>query len=107
MYATDKKVSHLSIENWASFLSLTHQTDPPCYNVSQLSVPTMLFTGSNDWLADPQDVQILLDKLTAAKASFTVHNLPDYEHLDFIWGINANREVYDVIIDDIINTEKN
>ena len=26
--------------------------------------------------------------------------MPDYEHLDFIWGINANREVYDVIIDD-------
>ena len=66
----------------------------------------MLFTGTKDWLADPPDVKMLTDKLTAAKVSYTVHNLPTYEHLDFIWGINANSDVYEVIIDDIIKTER-
>ena len=66
----------------------------------------MMFTGNKDWLADSLDVKILTDKLTTAKVPYTVHNLPDYEHLDFIWGINANTDVYDVIINDIISTER-
>ena len=32
------------------------QPTPPSYNVTELNVPTALFTGGHDWLADPTDV---------------------------------------------------
>ena len=35
----------------------THtQATPPSYNITELNVPTALYTGGHDWLADPTDV---------------------------------------------------
>ena len=84
----------------------SHQYTPPCYNISRLSVPTYMFTGGKDWLADPTDVGGLTKALNAAKIPYTNKTLPNYEHLDFIWAIHANQDVYDVIINDILASEK-
>ena len=70
--------------------------------MTKLNVSTALFTGGNDWLADPKDVALLRPLLVKNKILYSDLNFTDYEHLDFIWGINANRDVYDVIIKDII-----
>ena len=83
-------------------LSSPYQTNPPCYNMSKLTVSTALFTGGQDWLADPEDVALLIPLLMQNKILYSNISFPDYEHLDFIWGINANKDVYDVIIKDII-----
>lgn len=69
------------------------------YDLTKLSTPTYLFTGNNDWLADPQDVQSLTPKISNVLKG--VVNIPYYEHLDFIWGIDAANKVYTVIIDEI------
>ena len=79
--------------------SLLPQSTPPLYNVTKLTVPTFLFTGSKDWLADPQDVAALIPKIQGVIKKHI--NIPYYEHLDFIWGIDAATKVYKVIIDDI------
>ncbi|XP_003383462.2 PREDICTED: gastric triacylglycerol lipase-like [Amphimedon queenslandica] len=72
---------------------------PPLYNLSQFPVPTYLFTGNKDWLADPTDVKGLINKLNTTSNSLKgVTNIPYYEHLDFIWGIDAAEKVYKVII---------
>ena len=71
-----------------------------------LQVSTALFTGGDDWLADTEDVAMLIPKLKETQVLHFVKNMTDYNHLDFVWGINANRKVYDVIIEDIIAEEK-
>lgn len=62
-------------------------------------VPTFLFTGNKDWLADPTDVKGLINTLnTTSDALKGVTNIPYYEHLDFIWGIDAGEKVYKLIV---------
>ena len=72
------------------------------YKVSELSVPTYLFTGNHDYLADQKDVKNLIDNLKPLNTSGKLQhlNIPKYEHLDFIWALDANKLVYDVIIED-------
>ncbi|MBZ3872624.1 Gastric triacylglycerol lipase [Sciurus carolinensis] len=68
---------------------------PPYYNVTAMSVPIAVWNGGNDLLADPQDVNILLPKLS----NLIYHKeLLPYNHLDFIWGINAPQEVYNEMV---------
>lgn len=70
---------------------------PPLYNASQLTVPTVLFTGGNDTLADPTDVAHLKNTISNG-VIIGDWNIPKYEHLDFIWGLDANTQVYDKVI---------
>ena len=72
-----------------------NQTTAPLYDLTRVNVPVALYWGYNDWLADPIDVKYLQ------------HNLPnivddlgivDYDHLDFIWAINANTVLYERMI---------
>ena len=73
------------------------QDSPPEYNVSALNVPTVLFTGTKDWLADRQDVATLVPKIAHTVIKHV--NLPSYDHLDFIWGLDAHTKVYKPIVD--------
>ena len=87
--------------DWTIILckSLLPQSTPPLYDVTKLAVPTFLFTGGEDLIADPQDVAGLIPKIQGVIKNHI--NIPYYEHLDFIWGIDAATKVYKVIIDDI------
>jgi len=40
-----------------------HQSTPPLYNVKDMKVPTALFSGGHDTLADPADVAVLLTQV--------------------------------------------
>ena len=83
------------------YVSSYFQKTPPLYNVTKLTVPTFLFTGGHDWLADPKDVAGLISKIQGVMKNHI--NISYYEHLDFIWGIDAATQVYKVIIEDIKN----
>ena len=80
-------------------LNMKHynSSTPPQYDISALSVPTALFAGGNDFLADPRDVVWLEGQL---RPGVLVKNVfyDDYNHLDFVWGIDANERVYDHLI---------
>ncbi|EDV27058.1 uncharacterized protein TRIADDRAFT_54597 [Trichoplax adhaerens] len=67
------------------------QTTPPIYHVNKMHVPTAVFSGGHDFLADPTDVKSLLSKIPNLVFNRT---LSDYEHLDFIWGLNSATKVY-------------
>ncbi|KAJ7333608.1 hypothetical protein OS493_017151 [Desmophyllum pertusum] len=74
----------------------------PKYNASAINVPVALYWGGNDWLADPDDVKILMQKLTN---KWYDKYIEVWEHLDFIWGLDAAPLVYDDIIKKIIQIE--
>lgn len=67
----------------------------PEYAISKLEVPTVLFWGGKDLLADPEDVQTLIPKIKNLKGNYFD---PEMDHLDYIWGSNAADGVYSPII---------
>jgi len=63
-----------------------------------MDVATATFSGGNDWLADPTDVSELLPKLP----HHVYHQAIDYyEHLDFIFGLDANVKIYPHVIEEL------
>ncbi|XP_036351668.1 gastric triacylglycerol lipase isoform X2 [Ochotona princeps] len=78
-------------------LNIEHfnQPTPPYYNVTAMNVPTAVWSGGQDLLADPEDVDLLLPKLS--NLIYHKEILP-YNHLDFIWAMNAPQEVYNEMI---------
>ena len=78
------------------------QPKPRKYKVS-LTTPVYAYSGGQDWLADPKDVKWLISKVP-----HLLHHkiIPKYNHLDFIWGEDANRIVYKQIVRTITKYEK-
>lgn len=71
------------------------QSTPPAYNVSAMTVPVALYWSQKDWLADPTDVRALLPQLPSKLYDKYITN---WDHLDFIWGMDAATVVYYDII---------
>jgi len=73
------------------------QPTPPEYNLSTYptDLPTILFCGGEDGLADPTDVQILLSVLAGSPI---VHFEEDYGHLDPLLGYKAYSLTYPKVL---------
>ncbi|KAM9991291.1 hypothetical protein ACTFIZ_004706 [Dictyostelium cf. discoideum] len=67
------------------------QSTPPKYDITQFNTPVIAFSGGQDFLADPDDVEWLIPQL---KSLVYYKNLPTYSHLDFVWGETAYIDVY-------------
>uniref|UniRef100_A0A663EG94 AB hydrolase-1 domain-containing protein n=1 Tax=Aquila chrysaetos chrysaetos TaxID=223781 RepID=A0A663EG94_AQUCH len=72
------------------------QATPPLYNIEEMTVPTAVWTGGQDLLADPKDAAISLSQI---KRVIYRKRIPEWAHLDFIWGVDAPLHMYNVIID--------
>uniref|UniRef100_A0A8B9PFW6 Partial AB-hydrolase lipase domain-containing protein n=1 Tax=Apteryx owenii TaxID=8824 RepID=A0A8B9PFW6_APTOW len=72
------------------------QMAPPLYNVRNMKVPTAIWYGGDDCLADPRDVALLLPQI----ANLVYHKLiPEWNHLDFLLSLNATDVLYKDIVD--------
>lgn len=72
---------------------------PPSYNISNYpiaNVPTAIFSGEKDILADPEDVDLLLQSLPPAPWGHNplVRQIRNFGHLDFVWDISASEVLY-------------
>ncbi|GBP33663.1 Lipase 3 [Eumeta japonica] len=69
---------------------------PPEYIFKNVRTPVFLHYAENDWLSTPKDVDILYGKLPNA-IKYKI-SLPKFNHLDFVFAIDARKLVYDRII---------
>jgi len=69
---------------------------PTQYNISSVNIPTALFYGGADLLADKTDVETYI----VPYLPNLVYNrlISQFSHLDFVWGTHANQYVYDDIV---------
>jgi len=70
-----------------------NQSLPPQYPIKPMTVPTAIFSGGKDWLADPTDVDYIFDQIQSETLVFR-KTIPDYNHMDFIWALSANKLIY-------------
>lgn len=80
-----------------------NQSTPPKYDLTKFptNLPTALFCGGEDYLADPKDVQHLLALLPVTPY---VHYEPTYAHEDPLIGDNAYQRIYPLILQLIANS---
>jgi len=72
-----------------------NQTEAPLYDLTKIQTPVALYWANNDWLADPKDIVYLKTNLPNIVDDYEVM---DWDHLDFIWAINAKKFLYDRMI---------
>lgn len=80
---------------WLRNLKRYGQLTPPKYNVSAMTVPVAVYWAQNDWLADPTDVRALLLQLPNKLYD---KYITKWNHMDFIWAMDAATRVYKDII---------
>jgi len=71
------------------------QATPPDYHPEKVQVPTALFTGEQDWLADKKDVEHV--KSILPNIIYT-QNIESFNHLDFMWGMGADEKLFPPIL---------
>ncbi|XP_040419950.1 gastric triacylglycerol lipase-like [Cygnus olor] len=82
-----------SVQNLIHWLQI--QMGPPLYNVKNMTVPTAIWSGGADCLADPRDVALLLPQIANL-----VHYraIPEWNHMDFLLGLDATEILYHEIV---------
>lgn len=68
-----------------------NQLTPPVYNISKMRVPTAMWSGGRDVVADEKDTKNLLPKVANL---IYYKEIPHYNHMDFYLGQDAPQEVY-------------
>ncbi|XP_058552267.1 lipase member K isoform X2 [Neofelis nebulosa] len=72
-----------------------HQLTPPLYNVTKMRVPTAVWSGGHDRVADLKDVENLLPQIPRL---IYYKLIPHYNHVDFYLGQDAPQEIYQDLI---------
>lgn len=73
------------------------QDHPPEFSIEAVKVPVATYWSQNDWLAHPLDVLKYLTRLPNKYATYEVpYEL--WNHLDYLWGIDAKTLLYPEII---------
>ncbi|XP_053594558.1 uncharacterized protein LOC103571606 [Microplitis demolitor] len=84
-------------ENNDKNLKLYNSLIPPDYQLEKITTPIALYSSDNDWLATPEDVDLLRSKLRNIVMDYKVDGKL-FNHYDFLWGNSAPELLYQPII---------
>uniref|UniRef100_A0A8D0HK81 Partial AB-hydrolase lipase domain-containing protein n=1 Tax=Sphenodon punctatus TaxID=8508 RepID=A0A8D0HK81_SPHPU len=89
-------VTGSNMKNMNMLFNFFFQRTPPLYKIEEVKIPVAAWSGGQDLFADPKDMNMLLSRI----ANLTYHeHFPEWQHLDFIWGLDATERMYMKIID--------
>lgn len=72
--------------------------DPPDFDLSTLTeIPIALFSGVQDKLADPVDVEALIEALPDGAVVYSQSEV-SFEHIDFTWGLSSTEKIYPAVL---------
>ena len=69
-------------ENMAHY----NQSKPPVYDLRLIKTPIALYSSTNDWLADQEDVKFIRKNLPNIVDDYVVNG---WNHLDFVWAVDT------------------
>uniref|UniRef100_A0A669QNQ0 Lipase n=1 Tax=Phasianus colchicus TaxID=9054 RepID=A0A669QNQ0_PHACC len=72
-----------------------NQEKPPYYQLEKMPVPTAVWSGGEDWVADQRDILLLLPRITHL---ISYIHITDWNHWDFIWGLDSPERLYSCIV---------
>ncbi|XP_033228946.1 lysosomal acid lipase/cholesteryl ester hydrolase-like [Belonocnema kinseyi] len=81
-----------------------NSTIPPDYPLEKVTVPIAIFQGLQDFLASPEDVEILVNKLPNVVCRKKFKQL---SHTSFAWTRGVKKLAYEKIVDLFINYGRN
>lgn len=81
---------------WMTNLRVYGNMRPPKYDLGNIKAPVFLHYTYNDPLSQVEDVDRLHNELGASTKMLVP--LPLFNHLDFIWGIDAKELLFDGVI---------
>ncbi|XP_060539044.1 lysosomal acid lipase/cholesteryl ester hydrolase-like isoform X2 [Pantherophis guttatus] len=73
-----------------------NQTTPPVYKIEDIKIPFAFWYGGNDLFVNIKDIQALLARLS--NVIYHQH-VPEWQHIDYIWGLDAPEVMYMHIIE--------
>ena len=72
--------------------------EPPAFDLSRLTnIPIAIFSGVQDKLADPVDVEELLETLPSGSVIYSQSEV-SFEHIDFTWGLSSAVKIYPPVL---------
>ncbi|XP_033173013.1 lipase 3 [Drosophila mauritiana] len=63
---------------------------PPPYELEKVKAKVAIYSAKNDWLAPPEDVDMLFNRLPNVVEKYLVPN-ENFNHFDLVWGRDAKR----------------
>lgn len=81
------------------------QTTPPEYNLTKVTAPVIVFHSENDVFATPKDVEKCVKKLGNVEEVQLIQDKL-FTHVDFTYAIDADKYIYNRIIDIIVDEEE-
>uniref|UniRef100_A0A670ZKH5 AB hydrolase-1 domain-containing protein n=1 Tax=Pseudonaja textilis TaxID=8673 RepID=A0A670ZKH5_PSETE len=82
------------LTTFSYFASLLPQTKPLFYKIEDITVPTAVWNGGNDFIVTPENINHLLPRLT----NLVFHKyIPSWNHADFIWGLDVLKYLHEDI----------
>lgn len=91
------RFQHFDPDFFNNFVAIKNDTFAPDYNLENINAPVALFYSNYDFLAGAADVQLLKNRLPNVIEDFQVTEKV-FNHVDFLWGVDAPRIIYNRIL---------
>merc|ERR1719228_1511090 len=104
-YAQEKNTGGFHAFDWGSDKkNMEHHqsTTPPVYSLSGVTAPVAAYWSDNDYFAEPGDLMQTMAGLQHIVPGM-IHEVQykQWSHLDFLWGIDADRLVFSKVVENL------